>query len=252
MKIQKASCAVNEKDIFDSGIVRKAVLPGEVNGIETLFVVVEGQKPYEYQPEEKRLKIFLFSHGEGTISYDELSIPVQVPCLFIPGLKREFRITGGKENLNYLEIEMVLTIQDLDILNKGKAHFPLYNVYSESPKYIESIKSEKTISRMILAEDIVPRLCIGSVETSGPDKVDAHTHPMLEQFFFGLKGNNAVVTADSAETEFMEDDLLHIPLGSSHGVSVEAGKALHYIWIDLFHSQEDMGYITDSHHIIND
>lgn len=252
MEINKASCKVVEEGVFDNGSIRKILLPGEINGIETLFVAIERQKRYKYLPEEKKMRILLFTHGVGNILHGDIRIPVQVPCLFIPGLKQEFSITGGKENLFYLEIEMVLTIKDLDILNKGQAHFPIYSIYAESRRYIESIKSEKTISRMILAEDIVPRLCIGSVETSGPDDVAAHKHPMLEQLFFGLKGNDVVVTANEAETRFLENDLLHIPLGSRHGVSVESGKALHYIWIDLFHSQEDMGYIKDSHHIINE
>jgi len=98
----------------------------------------------------------------------------------------------------------------------------------------------------------VPRLCIGSVETSGPDEVATHTHPMLDQLFFGLPGNDCMVMADNAESRFLENDLLHIPLGSMHGVSVEAGKHLHYIWIDLFHSEEEMGYMKDTHIIIDE
>ena len=100
---------------------------------------------------------------------------------------------------------------------------------------------------MILPENIVPRLCIGSVETSGPDEVGAHTHPMLEQLFYGLKMNNCIVRADGIEAAFKENTLLHIPLGSRHGVVVEEGKILNYIWMDLFRSQEDMGYIRDNH-----
>lgn len=99
-----------------------------------------------------------------------------------------------------------------------------------------------------MPEEIVPRLCIGSVMTSGPDKVAAHTHPMLEQLFFGLQGNDIEVFADEAKRRFIEGDLLHIPLGSMHGATVEAGKELHYIWIDLFNSMADMDYIK-KHHI---
>ena len=105
---------------------------------------------------------------------------------------------------------------------------------------------------MILNEDIVPRLCMGSVETSGPDEVAAHIHPMLDQLFFGLSGNDCMVMAGTAESRFLENDLLHIPLGSRHGVSVETGKYLNYIWIDLFHTQEEMGYMKDTHIIINE
>jgi hypothetical protein len=100
---------------------------------------------------------------------------------------------------------------------------------------------------MILPENIIPRFCIGSVETSGPDEVGAHSHPMLEQLFLGLKKNNCVVIADEMETPFEENILLHIPLGSTHKAIVEEGKILNYVWMDLFRSQEDMNYIRDTH-----
>ena len=70
---------------------------------------------------------------------------------------------------------------------------------------------------------------------------------MLEQLFFGLKMNDCTVTADGIEATFKENTLLHIPLGSRHGVVVKEGNMLNYIWMDLFRSQEDMGYIKENH-----
>ena len=61
---------------------------------------------------------------------------------------------------------------------------------------------------MILPEEVVPRLCMGSVSSTGPDKVAAHKHPMLEQLFFGLKGNEVLVYADGVPGSFHENDLL--------------------------------------------
>ena len=88
---------------------------------------------------------------------------------------------------------------------------------------------------------------MGSVETEGPDIVDRHEHPMLEQLFFGLKGNECLVAADDLSLEFTEDMLLHIPLGSSHGVEVSKEKKLHYLWLDFFMNQDDMSYISEAH-----
>ena len=252
MNINKARCETGETDAFDKGIARKAILPGEINGLETFCVELAGGDVYEFMPEEKRLRILLFTDGDGNISQDDLNIPVHELTLFIPGMHREFSIESGKENLSYLELVMTLTEQDMENLNRQEGVFPYHIEYAECKKYNESIKSEKTISRMILNEDIVPRLCMGSVETSGPDAVAAHTHPMLDQLFFGLPGNDCMVMAGTAESGFLENDLLHIPLGSTHGVSVEAGKYLNYIWIDLFHNQEEMGYIKDNHIIIDE
>ena len=142
---------------------------------------------------------------------------------------------------------MHLAAEDLLWLDEREDKFPYFVRYAECRQYVDDTKSGETVSRIILHEDIVPRLCIGSVQTSGPDEVGAHTHPMLEQLFFGLAGNDVLVMADSAEVRFLEKDLLHIPLGSSHGAKVEAGKELHYVWIDIFHSLEDLDYIKDNH-----
>jgi hypothetical protein len=129
---------------------------------------------------------------------------------------------------------------------------PYFTTWSKCKKYKEAIKSAKTINRMLLPENIVPRFCLGSVETAGPDKVGTHAHPMLEQLFFGLKMNDCIVTADEEKTSFRENDLLHIPLGSEHGVLVNNGKKLCYIWIDFFHNREGMQYIAENHSIEED
>lgn len=44
-----------------------------------------------------------------------------------------------------------------------------------TPFYGEAIKSAKTISRTLLPENFVPRMAIGTVETTGPDAVQART-----------------------------------------------------------------------------
>jgi hypothetical protein len=89
-------------------------------------------------------------------------------------------------------------------------------------------------------------------ETTGPDQVAKHTHPMLEQLFLGLPGNDVSVMADSYETMFGENELLHIPLGSNHGVKVENGKTLHYIWVDLFAHASEMDYMKDNHILLDE
>ncbi len=247
MKINSANCKICESDSFDRGIARKLILPGEINSIKTFCTELRGGIANKYLPEEGQLRVFIFTNGSGNIMQNDLNFPVQELALFIPDIGQEFNVASGKKNLSYLEIVMQLTAVDLQSLVKQKGLFPYYVSYADCRKYDETIKSEKTVSRIILSEDIVPRLCIGSVQTSGPDQVAAHTHSMLEQLFLGLSGNDVVVMADSTETRFLENDLLHIPLGSRHGVRVEPGKDLHYIWIDLFHSQDDMDYIKNTH-----
>jgi hypothetical protein len=252
VNINRAHCEIVESDGSASGFSRKLLLPGEIKGVETFFLELINGVSHVYITEEKKLRILLFLGGAGSIVQENLSIEVNEPCLFVSGLNSEISVTGGKKNLQALEIVMSLTAQDILDLNGREGRFPYYAAYSKCKKYNESIKSKKTISRMILPEDIVPRLCIGSVETTGPDQVAKHTHPMLEQLFLGLPGNDVRVMADSYEAGFREKNLLHIPLGSNHGVKVEEGKKLHYIWVDLFAHGSEMDYMKDNHILLDE
>ena len=245
--INSASCNIIRADNFDRGIARKLILPGEITGIKTFFAELRGGIANKYLPEHEQLRILVFTDGSGHIVQDGFNVAIEELSLFVPDLNWEFMITSDEKSLSYLEIMLQLTAEDISCLNEREDNFPFFVRYSECGQYDENIKSAKTVSRIILPEDIVPRLCIGSVQTTGPDEVGTHAHPMLEQLFFGLSGNDIMVMADSAKTRFLEKELLHIPLGSRHGTKVETGKVLHYIWIDLFHSMEDMDYITDSH-----
>ena len=201
----------------------------------------------KYFPEENEQRVLLFTDGTGEIIQDGVNFTIDELALFVPDMKREFTVSSRRKYLSFLEIMLKLNRDDLIWLGEREEKFPYVIRYADCKEYHDGTKSAKTVSRIILSEDVVPRLCIGSVKTSGPDEVQAHTHPMLEQLFFGLAGNDVIVIADDAETRFLEKDLLHIPLGSTHGVKVETGKGLHYVWIDIFHSLEDIDYIKENH-----
>lgn len=250
--INSSPCEISQSVRFHTTFARKLLLPGEIEGVETFYVVLGIGREQVYKPEENKLSMLLFLGGEGIVSQDDAEIPVGEPGLFVSGLFREFSIKAGEKSLSYLEIVLDLTDQDILELHKNRARFPYHVLYSQCSKYSESIKSDRTISRMILPEDIVPRVCIGTVETSGVDEVASHTHPMLEQFFLGLKGNDVSVFADSDEIGFRENELLHIPLGSDHGVRVKEGKILHYLWVDIFSERKEMDYMRNNHTIIEE
>ena len=90
----------------------------------------------------------------------------------------------------------------------------------------------------ILPNKYIPRIAMGTVQTKGPDRVGFHEHPMLEQLFLGLTDNNTIVYADEAQIDFPEYSVLHIPLGSSHSVSVEENEVMYYVWMDFFRDKD--------------
>ena len=79
---------------------------------------------------------------------------------------------------------------------------------------------------------------MGTIQIKGQDKVGAHEHLMLEQLFLGLSDNDCVEYADDAKVDFSQFSELHIPLGSSHSISVEKDEILYDIWMDFFRDKK--------------
>ena len=246
-EIKKEYCGMKGSEISREKIIRRPVLDGEIIGINTFYLELLKDSSLLVMPRKNSVSVFLITHGRGVIKQGERQFKVNGLNLFVPSCIEGASVLADSGKLGMLEIEVKLTESELQLFKQQQNTLPYFVDYTKCRQYKESIKSEKTISRMILPENIVPRFCMGSVETSGPDEVGAHSHPMLEQLFFGLTKNNCIVKADETETTFGENTLLHIPLGSTHGVIVEEGKILNYIWMDLFRSQEDMGYIKNNH-----
>ncbi len=251
MEIKKEHCEFKNFSIDKENSIRKRILPGEIKTVETFYLKIT-EKGFKHKKKKNSRSIFLLFKGAGIITEGNSTYHnSEEIAVFVPSDTEDVSIYAVKGILEVLEIELMLSDDDLFFLSENRKNLPYFNTYSKCRQYKESIKSKKTINRMILPENIVPRFCMGSVETSGPDKIKEHNHPMLEQLFFGLQNNNCIVRADNQETLFKEYELLHIPLGSVHGVEVREGKFLHYIWIDYFKSQEEMKYISENH-ILNE
>jgi hypothetical protein len=184
--------------------------------------------------------------GEGEIASPTFISRFRNPALFVLPIGSRFEVKATSRGFAALEILMAISEAELAVL-AARGNFAYFVSYADCSTYREAIKSEKTISRTLVPENLLPRFCMGSVETTGPDLVAAHRHPMLEQLFLGLPENNCFVRADDDETPFGGNVLLHIPLGSNHSVRVEPGQKLHYLWLDFFRSQEGMRWITDMH-----
>ena len=95
----------------------------------------------------------------------------------------------------------------------------------------------------MLPKDHLPRVAMGTVETTGPDEVGAHEHPMLDQLFLGLQDNDVIVHADDEQVRFTAYSLLHIPLGSRHWVEAEDGRRMYYMWMDFFLTKEGEAWL---------
>ncbi len=247
MKINKEHINTKNSEVSNEDLIRKSLLPCEIEGVDFFYIELYKERSFQFMQKKNRVSIFLITQGNGSIWQGDALFKVNEISLFIPSIMENVSISAGNENLRMLEIVLDLPVNYQDYMEKQRSKLPYFISYSQCRQYKESIKSEKTISRMLLPEDIIPRFCMGSVETFGPDEVGIHAHPILDQFFFGLENNNCTVIADGVESLFINNTLLHIPLGSEHGIKVEQGNTLNYIWMDFFYSLSDMDYIRNNH-----
>lgn len=218
----------------------KEMLPKEIKGLDVFYCYAGSGKSVIFPAENRRQIVLLLLEGSGSVGYSGNVREFDGLSVYLADPQSTFEL-AARTDTQYLKI-----LYNLAECEHPAAHEPYFQPYSLCSTYREAIKSNRTVNRTLLPEGLTPRFCMGSVQTSGPDRVGEHAHPMLEQFFFGLPGNDCVVTADGLCAPFGENILLHIPSGSTHGVVVEEGRELHYIWMDLF-KENDMSYIRKNH-----
>lgn len=220
----------------------EVLLSGEIADVEVEHIILNGTLSYTDSLFRGYDTIFLFIKGRGILYAGDQMYTIMPESIALPTSFTHITIEVSEDDtLHYVHIRKKLSYRDLEDLKK----FPTENrngiyfkYFRDCEAYTEKIKSPKTVSRTILPKDYVPRVAMGTVETIGPDEVGAHEHPMLDQLFLGLTGNDVIVHADDKEVRFQEFVLLHIPLGSRHWVEADDNMRMYYIWMDFFHTKE--------------
>ena len=214
----------------------KTILQDEIKGINVEHIAITNKKEDTFNENYKA--IFLFIKGNGNVQAADSIYPIVPETILLPQSLKSITINAAKnDTLHYLRITTKLTAQDrLDLENflDERTKKVYYAKFIDCKSYTEPIKSPNTVSRTILPNKYIPRIAMGTVQTKGPDRVGFHEHPMLEQLFLGLSNNNTIVYADKDQIDFPEFSVLHIPLGSSHSVSVDENKVMYYVWMDSF------------------
>lgn len=245
MRVQKVP---TPRGTAERGTFVVPLLPQEIAGVATAYTSQGEGEPRTLLPETGHSVALFFFGGAGTIESAGTRQTFSGLAAFVSRANAPVLLSATSRWLEYLEIRLERREAEWGGIADRRDHFVRY---SKCPTYGEAVKSASTTSRTIVPPGLVPRFCMGSVEAKGPDEVGAHAHPMLEQLFWGLPGNDCVVTADGVASAFEERMLLHVPLGSRHGVSVDQGRQLHYLWMDFFRAAEDLAYIHQQHRPID-
>jgi len=223
------------------------LLSGAIADTKIEHVALVGPTIQKLQLSKENVDMLIFIKGKGQIQSDTSVYNLVPESIAIPMSPEEVQIeVPNGEVLHFIRFTKKLSEQDI----KDMATFPAENKYDffftkfeDCESYTEKIKSPNTVSRTVLRADIIPRVALGTVGAPGPDEVGAHKHAMLDQLFLGLANNDVVVHADGASAEFKEFSLLHIPIGSSHGVSVGENKTMYYLWMDFFLTKEGQEWL---------
>lgn len=233
----------------------KTILHNEISGIKVDHITLTGNTAKEEYLDSAYKFIYLFIKGQGNVIANNENYNIVPETILLPNSIKGISINVAKnDTLHFLKIASELTEQDLLDLkefpteNTQKVYFAKFN---DCKPYTEPIKSPNTVSRTVLPNKYIPRIAMGTVETTGPDKVEPHVHGMLEQLFLGLTDNNVVVYADDAKVGFPAYSVLHIPLGSSHSVEAWEGDKMYYLWMDFFRDKKGEEWLK-THNTIKD
>lgn len=229
-------------------IFTEDLLVGEIAETKITHVAYRGPLKQNIELEDGVINMLIFIAGNAQLIADSVSHQITPESIAIPfgsSDKLLIDVPVGEE-LHFIQFAKTLSSQDLEDMK----NFPEENKYDlfftrfdDCEPYTEKIKSPNTVSRTVLPADIIPRVALGTVEAPGPDEVGAHSHAMLDQLFLGLSNNDVVVHADKATASFTEFSLLHIPIGSSHWVTVDENKKMYYMWMDFFLTKEGQEWL---------
>ncbi len=220
------------------------LLPNEIPGAVPLLHVLEKGDAFIFPATPHVLRVLLllngkasFSDGGEVIIYDEKAVYIDAPQRAVT--------VSALENASVLEIQWDLTDAEAAALANGD--LPFTQTFEASLKYRDPFKSEKTVSRAIVPHRILPRFAMGSVETHGTDLIGQHAHPLLDQFFFSFPENDCILLIDSFQHPMKGNTILHIPLGSNHGVFVGEKQCASYLWIDFIPDERGLAYLDEVH-----
>lgn len=228
-------------------VFREALLVNEIAETEIEHVALTGPISETVAVSNEHVNMYIFMKGKGTLKADTNKYALVPESIAIPSVYDSivFDVPEG-EVLHYILFKRLISESDkIDFASypEENRYDVFFTEFAACEAYTEKIKSPNTTSRIVLPQDIMPRLALGTVEAPGPDAVGAHEHPMLDQLFLGLAGNDITVHADDNSKAFGEFELLHIPIGSSHGVTVEANKKMYYMWMDFFMTKEGQEWL---------
>lgn len=238
---------MEKADVRGEDNCKMELCKGEISGARTIYYQLKAGSVERFTAGKGYYRIFILVKGKVAFVMGCREYPHADRAIFVPAVDQELELMM-ETDVWLLEIQWDINEQDQRIIMEYRTEFPISVCYEDSVQYKEAVKSEKTINRMMIPPRVIPRLSIGSVETTGYDIVQAHMHPAIDQLFFSFPENEMDVWINGIPVSMEGNVLMHIPLGSEHGVEVQEAKHMHYVWIDFMPDNESaLAYLDASH-----
>lgn len=221
-----------------------SILLAEIPEVETTFIWVPAGDSAEIGSPDLRQQICFVIEGAGRVASANFARELIARDLLAPqpGVRATFTATAST---TLLLVAMELRPGESEAVKPGI--YPFFSRYADCEKYRDYFKTPKTVSRTLVPPFSLPRFAMGSVETTGPDRIEPHAHPMLDQHFFSFADNRCTLLVNGTRHAFGGNCLLHIPLASEHGIEAAPGDVVNYLWMDFFGRSEDMEYLVEVH-----
>ena len=156
---------------FTGSCLSQPILAGEIDGINTNYVIISKGQKKKLKSKKGQLVVFLFIAGNGCIEFESQQFVFHNIAVFVPGLSVTFSLMALDKDLSYLEIALVLKSSDKKECQKFKSQYPYFRKYSDCKTYKENIKSDSFIKgNSTQVYQVLMNLCTNAthaMETTG-------------------------------------------------------------------------------------
>ena len=222
------------------------LLEGEIEGALVVYHTLLAGDTFELGMDQENLRTLVLVDGTVSVGEAESLTRLDARAVYVSDPEKSLKLSA-EEKSHVLEVRRRLGARRKQWLKDNHTAFPMVQMYDDCPQYREDFKSRISISRSMIDHHALPEYCMGSNESYGPDRVEKHMHPLLDQFFFSFPDNDIDLMIDDKIQPYGPNTLIHIPLGSDHGVLIPEGKKMHYVWIDFMVSEGAVEYLDEVH-----
>lgn len=222
------------------------LLHGEIADVYPYHHIIAPGEKINLKGDEKVYHILFLIEGAASVSTASGTYFMDEKGMFVDESGLDVEICSGV-GARFFEIEKHMTDTDLETKKKYTSTFPILQIYSKCEQYTDFSKTPKTINRIVLEQENIPRFAMGSVESVGEDHVTPNAHPEIDQFFFTFPENDTELIINDETMNLLGDTLLHIPLGADHGTNLAEDKKMHYLWIDCLVDEKYAEILKEDH-----